>query len=417
MVLKDILVTILVTYLLRLACDRSQVLFLFWKNAPHRLVKVNTFASHEIRFSDRIRSCEDVLMVESKGLAILACDPGRERWNTVMGIFHEPAESGGLYVFNYENTSASDDEALKQLKFVDFKFESDFHSLGVAYNESSSTLFVANHRHGQPAIEVFKLDLEEYTATHLRSVQHRLIRQPNSIALINDREFYVTNSHRFQIRDRPFVARVETSMGLATGTVVHVHVDIDADADASASPQDPAPAVRARVVARVPFANGIELLNPMMAAVASSSTAKIHLFSIRPRAGTAATSPPRFSRIFEFDVPFAPDNLSLESGTTNASALLIAGHPHLPSLSAFSATRHVCNGAPDKLAAADEATRKTCRTLSAPSWVARWTPDGGVETLYADVKYPSSSTAVRDTGRKIGIVSGLYAKGILVWRD
>lgn len=64
--------------------DRGQVLSLFWKNAPHRLVRVNMFASHEIRFSDRIRSCEDALLVESQGLAILGCDPGRERWNTVM---------------------------------------------------------------------------------------------------------------------------------------------------------------------------------------------------------------------------------------------------------------------------------------------------------------------------------------------
>lgn len=64
--------------------DRGQALFLFWKNAPHRLVKINTFASHEIRFADRIRSCEDALLVESRGLAILGCDPGRERWNTVM---------------------------------------------------------------------------------------------------------------------------------------------------------------------------------------------------------------------------------------------------------------------------------------------------------------------------------------------
>lgn len=64
--------------------DRRQAAFLLWKNAPHRLVKVNKFASHEIRFADRIRSCEDALLVESQGLAILGCDPGRERWNTVM---------------------------------------------------------------------------------------------------------------------------------------------------------------------------------------------------------------------------------------------------------------------------------------------------------------------------------------------
>lgn len=64
--------------------ERAQVLSLFYTNAPHRLNKVNTFASHEVRFADRVRSCEDTLLVESKGIAIMACDPGRERYNTVM---------------------------------------------------------------------------------------------------------------------------------------------------------------------------------------------------------------------------------------------------------------------------------------------------------------------------------------------
>jgi hypothetical protein len=64
--------------------ERGYTLFLFWKNAPERLVKINTFASHEVKFADSIRSCEDALLVESEGLAIVGCDPGRERWNTVM---------------------------------------------------------------------------------------------------------------------------------------------------------------------------------------------------------------------------------------------------------------------------------------------------------------------------------------------
>lgn len=57
---------------------------MMYKNAPGRLPEINTFRSYEIKFADRVRSCEDVLILESRGLAILACDPGRERWNTVM---------------------------------------------------------------------------------------------------------------------------------------------------------------------------------------------------------------------------------------------------------------------------------------------------------------------------------------------
>ncbi len=42
------------------------------------------FKSSEVKFADKVRSCEDAILVESLGLAILACDPGREVRNTVM---------------------------------------------------------------------------------------------------------------------------------------------------------------------------------------------------------------------------------------------------------------------------------------------------------------------------------------------
>lgn len=56
---------------------------LYW-NAPERLARVNTAKSYEIKFADRVRSCEDAFLIEKEGLAILACDAGRERYNTVM---------------------------------------------------------------------------------------------------------------------------------------------------------------------------------------------------------------------------------------------------------------------------------------------------------------------------------------------
>ncbi|KAI0976902.1 putative paraoxonase [Xylaria arbuscula] len=383
--------------------ERWQTAALFWKNAPHRLVRVNTFASHEVRFADRIRSCEDAILVESVGFAILGCDPGRERWNTVMGIFlPEPVENAKLYIFDYKNTGASDDEALKQLDFVGFESQSDFHTLGLAYDEPTSTLFVANHRHDHPAIEIFKLDLEAYTATHLRTIQHPLIHAPNSIALINEHEFYVTNDHRFPIRFHPLLSQLETNLGLPGGSVVHVDV-----APALADPVAPAHATV--VVPYFSFANGIELLNATTAAIASTSRASVHFFTITRSEATAA---PRFTHASEFRVPFAPDNLSVSKD----GALLVAGHPHVPSLAKFAKTRHVCNS-PEELARADAVVQETCATLAAPSWAARWTQEGGVENLYVDTEYPNSATATRDSDRKIGIISGLYAKGILVWRE
>jgi arylesterase/paraoxonase len=56
-------------------------------NRPGTFVPISNFKSYEIRFADKIRNCEDVILEESLGVAFLGCDPGRDRWNTVMVKF------------------------------------------------------------------------------------------------------------------------------------------------------------------------------------------------------------------------------------------------------------------------------------------------------------------------------------------
>lgn len=64
--------------------DRYLALSALLSNGPGKIANLNNFKSHEIRFQDRIRNCEDVLVEEVMGVAFLSCDPGRDRWNTVM---------------------------------------------------------------------------------------------------------------------------------------------------------------------------------------------------------------------------------------------------------------------------------------------------------------------------------------------
>ncbi len=63
--------------------QRSTILYTFYANTPERLPRVNAFKSHEVKFADTIRNCEDVLLIEEQQLAIVACDDGREKWNVV----------------------------------------------------------------------------------------------------------------------------------------------------------------------------------------------------------------------------------------------------------------------------------------------------------------------------------------------
>lgn len=61
-----------------------------YANSPGQFVKINNFKSYEIKFADTFRNCEDGLLVESAGIAILSCDPGREMYNTVIVSYHHP---------------------------------------------------------------------------------------------------------------------------------------------------------------------------------------------------------------------------------------------------------------------------------------------------------------------------------------
>ncbi|KAG5986238.1 hypothetical protein E4U43_005601 [Claviceps pusilla] len=415
--LQSLLPSILVVALSCLLYYRGQALYMFYKNDPGRLPRINTFSSHEIKFADRVRSCEDALIVESRGVAIVACDAGRERWNTVMGIFLEPVHSANLYVYDYKDASTADGSALQQVELVGFDGKDDFHTLGLAFDEASGTLFAVSHARAGSRIERFTLDLAELTATHTGTIRHPRIRAPNSIALVNAHELYVTNDHFFVARRSRWLSKLETMLALPLGAVVHVKLgegEEEEEADESGGggrggngngeETKPLP-VSVRVVARVAFANGIHMLNATTVAVAACSRAAVYLYQRQQDDASLAFKT-------SFRVPFLPDNLSVHGGK-----LYLAGHPHFPSLARFTQTRRVCNE-PVELAKASPSVQEYCQSgAAAPSWVAEWSEEGGLRSLYAGTEYPSSATAAKDPSRGVGIVAGLYARGLLVWRD
>lgn len=64
---------------------RVQTLRSLEKNAPGKLQAFTSFKSHEIQFRDKLRNCEDVILLDGyEGWALLSCDAGRDYWNTVM---------------------------------------------------------------------------------------------------------------------------------------------------------------------------------------------------------------------------------------------------------------------------------------------------------------------------------------------
>ncbi|KAH8901438.1 putative paraoxonase [Thozetella sp. PMI_491] len=408
MVVKTSLAVAVLAALALYLYDRLPVGAFAYFNAPGRMPQHANFKSSEVKFADQIRSCEDVILVESRGVALLACDPGRETWNTVMGIFGAtPDPNAELYIYKYADPALPDAQSLLRLEIVGF--DAELRTLGLELDEATSTLFVTNHQRQGPGVEVFKLDFDALTATYIRSIVHPLVHAPNSVAVIDSRSFLVTNQHYFVVADYPLLSQIETYTAPPIGTVVHVRILSNGTVDAE-------------VVARLPYPNGIVLFNETTVAVSSSNNAAVYFYAYTPAASLespADSSAPRQSHPTlkyrsSIRVPFHPDNLSVSRDGT----LFIAGHPHLRTLGQFTRSRQICNR-PEVLAKPEHADMREhgCKALSAPSWVSEWSEAQGLRHIYSGYEYPSSATAARDVDKNVGIVAGLYAKGIMVWRE
>ncbi|KAF4555978.1 Hypothetical protein D9617_2g059440 [Elsinoe fawcettii] len=356
------------------------------QNSPANLQRRQAPYIFNWKLADKVRNCEHVIIDKSIDYALLSCNPTRDIWNTVMGIFntHETTE-GALYLYDYAGKHSKDEE-LRKIKLMDYPNEGkDFHPLGMEYHAPSNRIFVVNLSRDKPRIEVFKLHLAESAATFIQSVRHVHLPSPNSIYPISENSFYVTNDHYFPYRQHAMLNQIETFGALPISTVDKVTF--------SGSKVD------VQTMARLPFPNGITKLNETTMAVASTSSATVRLFHVDQKSGKWI---PKES----IGVRMLPDNLSVDDEGT----LFIAGHAHATSITKYAKTRKECNS-PEG--------RKTqrCKDMTSPSMVVSWTRKDGVKEIYTDDKYGAACTAVRDSKAKVGIVSSLYDPGLLVWKE
>ncbi|KAK5173861.1 uncharacterized protein LTR77_002542 [Saxophila tyrrhenica] len=371
--------------------NRGGPLSRLYLNAPSRLEHVNNLNQPSVQFADTVRNCEDVILVPEESIVLLSCDPSRDTWNTVMGTFVDPASSPdtGIYMWNYKDSNAQPEK----IQLLDFNLRiNEFHPLGIEYHAPSNTLFVVNHAPSGSAIEFFKFLPSEAAATHITTLEEpKNLATPNSIAVLSETEFLVTNDHWFRRRFRPVLALLETYMAFRGGSVTHVkfHSKL-ADGFGETT-----------VLTQIPFANGITQLNDSVIAVASSSMNTVYLYSMNRTDGSA----PKLKQIRTISVPFHPDNLSVDGN----GKLLIAGHPHAPTTEKVSKGNRFCQSN-------DPAEREKCLSKGL-SWVAEWSEAERLKTLYAGDEFGTSTTAVRDVKSGMGIITGLYAKGLYVWRD
>lgn len=251
-----------------------------------------------------------------------------------------------------------------------------------------------NHAFSGSRIEVFTLQSDTTTALHIRTIQHPLLATPNSILALSTTELLVTNDHLFKKRTHPLLSTLETVTGLPGGSVTYVKLG------------DGTEPLRASVVARVAFANGIVHINETTIAVASSSAGIIRLFELQRKGNTVL-----LKHKSNLAVPFIPDNLSVATD----GMLVIAGHPHSPSLTKVAKNARFCSSAARSLNATLDSYCEQLRQ-SYLSWIMTWTPSSGLTTIYAgQASFGTSTTAVWDNAKGIGVASGLYESGLLRW--
>jgi arylesterase/paraoxonase len=318
-------------------------------------------------------------------------------------MFKDPSWSGALYYYKYPKyPDISQEGAIHPLEMTGLPLESwmKFHPLGIGYWAPTRTLFVVNHGPAGPTIEVFKVNKQVTAVTYVQTVSHEsLINAPNSVVPISENEILVTNDHRWTPKEDKVWNVMETYLAFPGGSVVYVNLATN----------------ETRVLANLPFANGITVLNKTLLAVASTNTPSVQTYNITNTANSTISLKP-FKKI---SIPFFVDNLKTDS----SGKLLMAGHPWPPALDNVAHTNHeysfgetagmgggwIGGGLPDNGKPVEERFR-------APSWVAEWDGNkkGTLKDVYIGMEYGTSTSFVRDVGRGIGIVVGLYERGIFV---
>ncbi|KAI0065095.1 hypothetical protein BV25DRAFT_1868884 [Artomyces pyxidatus] len=363
----------------------------------------------EISDSDGMKFCEDARFwdrLDEDGrivdrVLLASCDPSRLSWNTVMGPLKDPQPRGAIWMYRIRDNAA----VPQRVVFEGYPNGHDFHPLGF----DTSTLFVTNHARERSTIEQFTLSWDTpYRAQWVQTLSIPEFVSPNSITLTSRTSFYLSQDHYFTRRLPGIIGKtiplMESLLALPLGWVAHVAVSTPPDQKTSYS----------IAVPHVPFANGVAL-SPVgggtLVAVASTTLGEIHFYTRNP-ATHALTLADRVS------VPFAPDNIAFD----DAGVLLVAGHPHFPSLAAVANNRSAARS-PSWILTIGRRESETllpeAYDLHAPVSASRRAPVSqkyDVQTVYQSngTAFQSSSTALRDTESGKIYATGLYEAGILV---
>ena len=304
---------------------------------------------------------------------------------SVQGRFIEANDvRGTLWSYEYSDPSAVPQPL--ELKNLPTTLSKGLHPLGIALWAPTRTLYVISHQHPLSLL-IFTLSPDGTSATFQRQIIHPLLQTPNSVTPISDHEIYFTNDHLFKASENPLLAKLESYLAYPGGSVVYFDLSTD----------------RGKKVASVPFANGVALLKDgKRIAVSSTTMPAVLVYNI-----DALTHELTLNKTLR--APLLVDNVKVDAG----GKVLVAGHPWAPGVEEVSTKNWEFD-----LDGTGEGKPESERP-TAGSWVFEWdgNEEGTLRNLYVGMDYGTSSTAVRDSEKGVGLVVGLYEKGIMVWRE
>jgi arylesterase/paraoxonase len=370
--------------------ERKQSVQLIYTNFPGKVPTESAFKSYSVDFKSKVRNCEDLALNEELGILYLSCDPGRDRWNTPMGVLDDANwREGAIWYLDYAANSNAEPELLPISNWKSNPRSAEtLHPLGVALDVPNYLLYFTTLSKLKPGIEVLKLSDDGKSATWQKTLINDGMHTPNSILPLSKNELLFTNDHYFK-PEQHLLAQAETYLALPYASVMHLDIVKN----------------QTTQLASLPFANGIVKLNETHIAVASTIYPGMYIYEL----DLSVPATPSAKLTKRFPLNFWPDNLSVDAN----GKLLIAGH----SFGLGVGTVAKAIGKYDIEGTGAEGLLDAKDVPTSGSWVAEW--DGvTVRDLYKGEKeFQMTTTAVRDVKRNIGFICALYDKGILRWTE
>ncbi|TNY18948.1 serum paraoxonase/arylesterase [Rhodotorula diobovata] len=164
-----------------------------------------------------LEACEDARWVDQEsGLAYLACSSQEARMHYVPATLHLNASQLPSVSTDYIALFNINTRSHKRLTL--HGLPADAHGIWVhgidLYRSPSSpsklTLFLNSHRPpadrslaptqgADSVVETFETEVGSDSAQWIKTVRHPLLRTPNSVAAVGERQFYVSNDHRYKV--------------------------------------------------------------------------------------------------------------------------------------------------------------------------------------------------------------------------